>query len=171
MFKHKVVFPTQARLQSPYQLEDCKRRLGYLKQDMQPIMFTQLDTDRIHFRIRRVKTQRIPSPMIAFEISGTLRRWGGTGTVVDGYQLKRLRAQTDTWVMILIVLSVVAALVLMFPAMVTMTGSVQLLSILLVAFGVAGLPLLTWTRHTLALDIDHDIDVVHQSIMQALDME
>lgn len=169
MFKHKVVFPTQTRLQSPYQLEDCRRRLGYLKQDIQPITFTQLDNNQIQFRIRRVQSQHVPSPMIAFEITGTLRRWGGTGTVIDGYQLKRFRARMDTWVTVLIVMSFIAALGLMLPALLHIKGSFHILpGILLLASVIVGLPILTWMRHTLALDVDRDIDAVHQSILQAL---
>ena len=101
MIKHKVVLPKKTRAYSPYQLEDCQRRLRYLKHDLQPIQFIKVDDNTLKFRIQRVQAHSLPSPMITFEVTGTLCRWGGTDTVLEDYQLKRLTARIDSWVIFL----------------------------------------------------------------------
>lgn len=172
MSKRKAVFPNNVRYQSPYQLEDCQRRLGYLRCDRQPIHFIPIDDNRIQFRIRYIEHKQTSYPIIAFEITGTLHRWGGTNTVIEAYQLKRMTARIDTWVVLFIVFSSLIALGLMLPALLNLSERLQTwLLIVLLALGIGLLPVITWARQTLALHIEHDINALHQSILRVLSID
>lgn len=171
MQKSKVIFPESVTYHSPYQLEDCLRRLKCLKRDMRPLTFCQLDADRIAFGIRHVEIQNTSTPMIAFEVQGTLRRWGGTGTRLEGYRLYRFSKRTDTWVIAFVIASFIMALVMMVPSHITLSWMVQLVMVAIAMLMCVGLaPYLLSVRKTFTIDIEQDIDNLHLSIMKALNI-
>jgi len=168
MLKPKVIFPNQPRLESPYQLEDCQRRLRDLRR--REVRFDRLDDDRISFCIRRVKS--VEFPMVAYEIHGTLRRWGGTGTILDSYRLNRLTVRVDTWVALFVTASLVLSVLLMLPTILHGADSLSMiLGVLALMLLLGLLPLMQWIRHTRALDIEREIDATHQTILLALGIE
>jgi len=170
MLKPKVIFPDRAKLESPYQLEDCQRRLRDLKK--REVRFTQMDTDRVAFCIRRVKTVAVPFPMVAYEIHGTLRRWAGTGTVIDDYRLHRLTVRVDTWVALFVAGSLIVSALLMLPTLLNSRGNIYgLIGALSVGLILSLFPLLTWIQHTRALNIEREIDDTHEAILSALNIE
>lgn len=169
MLKPKVIFPQRTRLESPYQLEDCQRRLRDLKR--RDVNFTPMDDDRVMFRIRRIKSESVPFPMIAYEIHGTLRRWAGTGTMIEDYRLQRLTVRVDTWVALFVTLSLVVSILLMLPTLLNTADTSWLVGLLLVGVIIGLFPLLTWIQHTRALNIEREIDATHRAIMVTLKIE
>ncbi|GEM_PF-2794527 len=168
MLKPKIIFPKQERLESPYQLEDCKRRLRELKR--REITFTSIDDNQVNFRIRRIKSVKFP--MIAYEIHGTLRRWGGTGTLIDNYRLQRLTVRTDTWVVLFVVMSLLASALLTLPTILCGTNSTLWVAmILIIVLVMSLLPLITWIQQTRALDVEPEIQHHHNTIMSALGID
>lgn len=169
MFKLKVSLPDNPKLQSPYQLEECQNRLRDLRR--RDIRFMTLDDDRIQFHIRCVKSDGVPFPMVAYELEGTLRRWGGTGTQIEAYQLRRLSARTDTWVALFVLVSLVSSVLLMLPSLSIGIDPLLLFAFILIAFVLGMLPLITWVQQTRALNIEQEIDTLHQSILSTLQIE
>lgn len=170
MFKLKVSLPDNTKLQSPYQLEECQNRLRNLRR--RDIRFIMMDDDRIQFHIRCVKSDGVPFPMVAYELEGVLMRWGGTGTRIEAYQLRRLSARTDTWVALFVVVSLVSSVLFILPSLMTIGIDLTLLfAFILIAFVVGMLPLITWIQQTRALNIEEEIDMLHQSILSTLQIE
>lgn len=168
MFKPKIIFPDRDRLESPYQLEDCQRRLRNLRRN--EVQFEALDADHIAFSIRHIKS--VTFPMVAYEIHGTLRRWAGTGTIIEDYRLQRLSVRVDTWVVLFVVISLLTSALLMLPAIMADAEHFRwLMSILILAFGIGLIPMLLWIKQTRALNMERDIDDTHTAIMTALGIQ
>lgn len=170
MNKQKVIIPESIQLHSPYQLEDCQRRLRDLKK--RHIQFTPIDEQRVKFRIRVVKSEAVPFPMVAYELHGVLRRWGGTGTRIESYRLQRFSMRIDTWVTLFIVISLLSAFLLILPSLQIASNTIMaVIGLLVISIVLGGIPLFTWMQHVRALNIEHDIHSLHHAILNTLNIQ